>query len=196
MSQTTQTQAQAYQGGFQDPSYDSAHAFRAAMNAMARPGTLESLSGANAPTPISEAAATLLMTVCDPGTGLHLAGSADNDTLRAWITFHTGAPLVSAEEADFALGTWDALQPVRQFKIGDPSYPDRAATLIIEMPNLEQSGTTLSGPGIKTSVQLNLPEVAAFKANRALFPLGFDCFFTCGTNVAALPRSTLIEEAA
>ncbi|MDP1577127.1 MAG: phosphonate C-P lyase system protein PhnH, partial [Cypionkella sp.] len=33
----------------------------------------------------------------------------------------------------------------------------------------------------------------AFQANRALFPLGFDCFFTCGTKVAALPRSTYVE---
>ena len=42
---------------------------------------------------------------------------------------------------------------------------------------------------------LSLPEIAAFRANRALFPLGFDCYFTSGDMLAALPRSTIVEEA-
>ena len=29
--------------------------------------------------------------------------------------------------------------------------------------------------------------------DRALFPLGFDCFFTCDNRVAGLPRSTIVE---
>jgi alpha-D-ribose 1-methylphosphonate 5-triphosphate synthase subunit PhnH len=42
---------------------------------------------------------------------------------------------------------------------------------------------------------LTLPEVAAFRANRALFPLGLDFFFTCGDRLAALPRSTVVHDA-
>lgn len=192
---------EVYQGGFANPPQEAAHAFRAAMRAMARPGTIETITGGHAPAPTSPAAATLLLTVCDPDTGLYLAPGHDSQAMRDWVTFHTNAPLVSAEEADFALGTWEALQPLGAYKVGVPAYPDRAATLIVEMDALASSGATLSGPGIKDKAALNLPETAAFQANRAQFPLGFDCFFTAGDQIAALPRSTTVtapsvEEAA
>ena len=92
------------------------------------------------------------------------------------------------------IGSWEALTPVSRFAIGTPEYPDRAATLIIEMPALAQTGARLTGPGIKDSARLSLPEVAAFQANRALWPLGFDAFLTAGDQVAGLPRSTIVED--
>ncbi|GAB5509264.1 MAG: phosphonate C-P lyase system protein PhnH [Hyphomicrobiales bacterium] len=187
-------QQSAFEGGFANPPHESAQAFRAAMRAMARPGTIEAIGGGSAPHPLSPAAASLLLTLCDPDTGVHLAGDYDVEDVREWVTFHTGAPLAGAEDADFALGTWAALQPVSRFKIGTSEYPDRAATLIVEMPALEKSGARLSGPGIKESASLNLPELAIFQANRKFFPLGFDCFFTAGGAIAALPRSTKVSE--
>lgn len=188
-------QQSAFEGGFANPSSDAALAFRAAMRAMARPGTVETINGGSAPWPVSVAAASVMLTLCDPDTGVHLAGSYDTEDVREWVTFHTAAALVSAEQADFAIGTWDALQPVSRFKIGTSEYPDRAVTLVVEMPELSQSGARLSGPGIKDSAFLNLPELAAFQANRKLFPLGFDCFFCAGEQIAALPRSTIVAEA-
>jgi alpha-D-ribose 1-methylphosphonate 5-triphosphate synthase subunit PhnH len=179
-------------GGFTDAPRDSAHAFRAAMNAMARPGRIVALTGATAPAPVSPAAATLLLTLCDPDTPLWLAPSHDSDALRGWIAFHTGAPLAGPETCRFALGTWDALQPVDRFPVGTPEYPDRSATLIVERPSLVSEGPSLSGPGIRGPVRLNLPEIGSFQRNALLFPLGFDCIFTSGNRAAALPRSTRI----
>lgn len=184
---------EALLGGFTAAPVQSAHAFRASLEAMARPGTLHPVTGATPPAPLSVAAGVLVLTLCDGTTPVHLAGAHDCPALRDWITFHTGAPLVTAEEACFALGTWAALNPVSRFAIGQPDYPDRSATLIVEMPALSATGPRLTGPGIKGSAQLSLPETAAFRANRALFPLGFDCFFTAGALVAGLPRSTIVE---
>ena len=181
-------------GGFTDAPVQASHAFRAALNALSRPGQIETLQGASAPAPLSSAAATLAMTLFDVTTPVHLAGAHDTPALRDWITFHTGAPLVIAEAASFAIGTWKALQPTHRFAIGLPDYPDRAATLIVEMPALAAKGTRLTGPGIETEAFISLPETAAFKANRALFPLGLDCFFTSGAQVAGLPRSTIVED--
>lgn len=181
-------------GGFADPPRDAAHAFRGALQALSRPGRIETLAGATPPAPCSPAAGALLLTLCDGTTPVHLAPSHDTDALRSWITFHTGAPFAEAEQAAFALGTWDALQPLDRFAIGTPEYPDRAATLFIEMPELSATGARLTGPGIETEAHLSLPQTAAFQANRAHFPLGFDCFFTCGDQVAGLPRSTRVEE--
>jgi len=180
-------------GGFSEAPVQSAHAFRASLNVLARPGSLQILTGATPPAPLSVAAGVLLLTLCDGTTPVQLAGGHDCAALRDWITFHTAAPLVAADQAVFAIGTWDALQPVSRFAVGQPQYPDRSATLIVEMPELTTTGPRLTGPGIKGATHLSLPETATFIANRALFPLGFDCFFTAGAQVAGLPRSTVVE---
>ena len=181
-------------GGFADPAVQSAHAFRALLEAMARPGQIFDVAGATPPAPLSVAAGVALLTLTDDTTPLHLAGSHDTAQTRDWIAFHTGAPIVGAEQAMFALGTWADLHPLDRFAIGDPAWPDRSATLIVDMPELKPKGATLRGPGIKDSAQLNLPETAAFIANRALFPLGFDVILTAGPRLAALPRSTIVEK--
>lgn len=180
-------------GGFTDAPRQSARAFRAALEAMARPGTLWPIEGAAPPAPLSVAAGVLILTLCDGTTPLYLGASCDLPVVRDWVTFHTGAPLVAVHEAQFALGTWADLMPVDRFAIGLPDYPDRAATLIVEMPALTNQGPRLTGPGIATVAHLSLPDTATFRANRALFPQGFDTYLTCGGQVAGLPRSTIVE---
>lgn len=180
-------------GGFADVPVDSARAFRAAMTAMARPGALHTVAGAAPPAPLLTAAGVLILTLCDPDTGIYLAGDYDCAPLRDWITFHTGAPLVSAEDCDFAVGDWEALQPVSRFRFGTAQYPDQSATLIVELPELSQSGARLTGPGIRDSAALSLPKTQAFAANAARFPLGWDAYFCAGDRLAALPRSTKVE---
>lgn len=186
-------QTEALQGGFADPAVDAAHAFRAAMEAMARPGTIQTVAGAEPPAPLSQAAGVLLLTLCDAETPLHLAGAHDCAAVRDWVVFHTGAPLVGAEKAMFALGDWAALQPLDRFPVGTAQYPDRSTTLVVEMSALEARGATLSGPGIRERAALSLPEMAAFQRNAMLYPLGLDFYFTAGAQLAALPRSTTVE---
>ena len=97
------------EGGFSDPAPQAATAFRAIMSAMARPGRIETITGATPPAPLSPAAGAVLLTLCDADTPVHLAGDADCAAVRDWIRFHLGAPLTSPEEAMFAVGRWDAL---------------------------------------------------------------------------------------
>jgi len=191
MDQTVMT------GGFADPPIQSAWGFRSAMIAMARPGEIMAVTGAQAPAPVSAAASVLLLVLCDPDTPVWLAPSHDSADLRHWIAFHTGASVVAARgDAVFALGTWDSLLPLADFRIGTPDYPDRSATLIVEMPELRAEGVMLQGPGIKDSARLSLPQIAPLRANRTLFPLGLDFYFTCGGDLAALPRSTVVSDPA
>lgn len=183
----------ALAGGFADAPVQAAQGFRAILDALSRPGRIQRLSGAAPPEPLSPAAGVAALVLLDSTTPLHLAPGHDTPALRAWIAFHTGAPLVGAGAAIFAIGTWNALQPVRRFAIGTPDYPDRAATLIVETDRLEPEGACLTGPGIDGTARLSLPDTAAFQANRARYPLGFDTFLTCGDRLAGLPRSTLVE---
>lgn len=180
-------------GGFQDAPVNAARAFRAAMSVMARPGWIEPLDAATPPEPASKAAGTLLLTLADHETGIFLAGDHDTPMMREWLAFHTGAPIVTAANAQFAIGTWDALLPLSQFPVGTSEYPDRSTTLIVEMESLESDGAILKGPGIKDTAQLNLPDALEIQTNNAQFPLGLDFFLTSGSRVAALPRSTQVQ---
>ncbi|XDA97931.1 phosphonate C-P lyase system protein PhnH [Sulfitobacter sp. LCG007] len=182
-------------GGFADPAIQSAQAFRSVMEAMARPGTIRDVGGAQPPAPLSRAAGAVLLTLCDSETPVHLAGEADCQAVRAWLAFHTGAQVTGPSHCMFALGTWDALCPLSSYPVGTPEYPDRSATLIVECPELIAAGATLTGPGIRISASLSLPEIAAFRSNRRLFPLGLDFIFTSGDRLAALPRSTIVGDA-
>ena len=186
-------QAQTLEGGFTHPATDAAHAFRGVMEAMARPGTIQTLMGANPPAPLSVAAGVALLTLCDTETPLYLAGDADCEAVRTWVAFHTGAPIAGPSHCMFALGTWGALGSLAAYPIGTSEYPDRSATLIVECADLSAEGETLTGPGIRDTASLSLPETRAFQDNAALFPLGLDFIFTSGNRIAALPRSTKVS---
>ena len=118
--------------------------------------------------------------------------------MAPWRRFHANAPQAAGPgQAMFALGRWEELLPLEHWPAGEPAYPDRAATLIVEVAALEGGPVLeLSGPGIDGSARLApvLPSgaVAALRANAARFPLGLDFFFTAGGQVAGLPRSTRI----
>lgn len=186
-------QTETLAGGFSDPAIQSAHVFRNVMEAMARPGTIHNISGAEPPAPLSKSAGAVLLTLSDAETPVYLAGDLDCDQVRAWIAFHTGAPMVGLSHCMFAVGNWEALTPLSNFTIGTPEYPDRSATLIVECAELAASGATLTGPGIKETAALSLPDVPALQANSTLFPLGLDFIFTSGSQLAALPRTTTIS---
>ena len=185
--------AETLEGGFADTPVDAAHAFRAVLTALSRPGTILTAASAAPPAPLSRAAGTVLLTFADHETPLYLAPGHDTPEIRDWLTFHTGAPVVGPETAVFALGDWASLAPLDRYGIGTPEYPDRSATLIVEVDTLTDTGARLTGPGIETAASLSLPEIEAFRRNRALFPLGLDFIFTCGDRLAGLPRSTIVE---
>lgn len=190
-------------GAFADPAAEAARAFRAILDAMARPGRIVTVAGAHAPDPASPALAAALLTLADGTTPMHLAGAHDAPALREWLRFHTGAPLVGRGAAQFAVGTWDALLPLEDYAPGTAEYPDRSATLIVEVARLEAQGARLTGPGIdgagidgagiNGAAHLSLPDLAPFQWNASRFPLGVDVILTCGDRLAAVPRTTRVE---
>ena len=180
-------------GGFAAPAVEAAQTFREVLQAMARPGRIARLTGAVPPAPCSPAAGAVLLTLVDADTPLHLAGRHDCAAVRDWVRFHAGAPFAGRAEAAFALGDWVALGPLAAYAQGAPEYPDRSATLIVELDRLEAAGARLTGPGIRDAAVLSLPERAAFIDNAGRFPLGLDFIFTAGDRIAALPRTTRVE---
>jgi len=182
-------------GGFGNPARDAAHAFRTAMDVLARPGSSGVLSQASPPAPMSAAAGTLILTLCDPETPIFLAGAYDCADVRRWIAFHTGAPFGQASDCTFAIGLWTDLLPLARFPIGRADYPDRSATLIVETRGSKMRPHKIAGPGLDGTGTISLPGTEAFTENAEHFPLGLDFFFTDADAVTALPRSTQIVDA-
>lgn len=190
---------------FADPVHEAQRAFRAVMNALARPGTIQPVAGlADAPAPLSPVAAAVALTLADYETPLFLdAPLAGNPDVARYIAFHTGARIATApSQASFALiADAASVADFADFALGTDTYPDRSTTLILQMESLTAGPELiLSGPGIKQETPLNasgLPSdiVARFTANRALFPRGVDLVLAGPDAVAALPRTTRIRSA-
>ena len=192
--------------GFANPVLSSQSTFRAIMDATARPGTVYALTETVAPPPpLSRGAGAMALALLDQDTPVWLdAALAAETEVAYWLRFHTRAPIVSeSERAAFAiLSDPERTLPFERFAPGTLDYPDRSATLILQIDSLEHGRELiLAGPGIKgrsklraTSLPADLPERLA--ANRALFPRGIDLLLVTQNAVAALPRSvTLVDEA-
>jgi len=187
------------EGGFADRPREAAAAFRAALDAMARPARIREARGAAPPAGLSPGAGALLLCLADAETPVWLPERLRDGPVAQWLRFHTNAPAApDRAAARFGLGDWTELAPPGGWPLGDPAYPDRSATLIVEVPALEGGAPLrLSGPGIGGTLDFapDLPADAAavLRENARGFPLGLDFFFAAGARIAALPRSTRLE---
>lgn len=183
--------------GFDDPTRASQSAFRAILDAFARPGcvvTLDHLS--ETPADLPPAAAITLLTLADYETPLWLPPSVGAAT-RRWLAFHTGA----AETDDPAAAKFavvqdaDASHRLGAFDAGDDRYPDKSATVIVCCDALHAGAPViLSGPGIAGDVTvaprgLDPQFWDDWAENHARFPLGVDVVLVAGASLLALPRS-------
>jgi len=188
--------------GYADPVADCQRAFRAVLDAMARPGTVVAFDGPpEAPEGISGTAAGLLLTLCDAATPVWLDRRLAAGAVPSYLRFHTGAPLCDQPaDAVFALAARMApALPLDVLPCGTPDYPDRSATVIVEVDGFGRGeGARLTGPGIETETAFSavgLPDGfwSAMQGNAMRFPLGIDVILAGPGAVAALPRSTRIE---
>ncbi len=192
------------EAGFADPVLESQSTFRTLMDAMAHPGRIFACHGLDhAPLPLAPVTAAVVLTLTDPDTPVWLDPPlAKSDAVRAWLAFHSGASLVEAREsASFALIADPLAMPaLDSFALGSEAYPDRSATLILQVERFDDLGRLLSGPGLATPQRFGAAPLPAgfwdqLRSNRALFPRGVDLVLAGPASLAALPRSLRIGEA-
>lgn len=189
--------------GLADPAHDSQRLFRAVLQAFSHPGRIVGLP--NVPQPVgglSAATTAFLLTLVDRDTPLWLAPSLALPQVRDFVRFHTGAPVVGhKEDALFAVTTPGQGPLLDDFSIGTDPYPDRSATVVIEVVALTGGPDKIwRGPGIDGQTRAAVAGLPAgfwdeWAANHALFPCGVDVVFASGTELIALPRSIAVEDA-
>lgn len=191
----------AIQPGFADAPVDSQIVFRLLLDALARPGRIHELDvQSGVPQGLSPAMTATLLTLIDVDAPLWLPRGMDAGVER-FLRFHCSSRVVQElhQAAFVAVPAGHALPALTQCNPGDPAYPDRSATLIIEVESL-QGGTPLrlTGPGIKDKQilrVLGLPGdfLAQWRANHQRFPLGVDLILTQGSLLCGLPRTCRID---
>lgn len=189
--------AQMLTPGFSDPVGQSQLVFRRLLDAMARPGSVETIDlGIEGPETLDLAATAITLALVDFETPLYLAPALQTPAAENYLKFHCGTRIVTEQkEAAFAILD-GAPEDLGTFSTGTEEYPELGATLIIQVETIRTSGSlTLTGPGIKDNAQLGLPDVLpSFWEARAklqrYFPRGIDLVFVSGAEMVALPRTT------
>ncbi|MBZ9699972.1 MULTISPECIES: phosphonate C-P lyase system protein PhnH [unclassified Mesorhizobium] len=195
--------AQSIEGGFADPVFNAQTVFRAVMDAMARPGSVQPLPAlARPPAPLSATSGAVALALCDNDTPLWLDPALHaSAAVMSWLGFHSGAPLANTPaDAHFAFVASPAeMMALDGFSQGTQDYPDRSTTLILQVGDLT-SGTPLllEGPGIEKTATIapaRMPRhfIEQWKQNINRFPRGVDIILAAHDSLACLPRTTRIK---
>ncbi|WP_114972950.1 phosphonate C-P lyase system protein PhnH [Rhodoferax ferrireducens] len=185
--------------GLPDDVHDSQLAFRAVLDALARPGQVRTIGPALPDVALGGALARLLLSLSDDETPVWWQQA--DACLQHWLRFHTGAGLAERPDtASFAVFTdIDQGFALSDFAAGTAAAPEFSSTVLIELPGLA-GGPALEwrGPGIQDVQRVGLQGLPAnfwaqWQANHAAFPQGVDIVFTCGENALGLPRTTRVR---
>jgi|TARA_Y200000002_G_C22488317_1_gene581875 alpha-D-ribose 1-methylphosphonate 5-triphosphate synthase subunit PhnH len=169
----------------------SADYFRSILFATSYPGSIETLKKIDTPLGMFSASCLILKTLCDSYSNIFLGGDVNNSETIEWIKFNTGANITNKKNANFAVGFWKDLIPFKDFKIGDEQNPDQSCTIICQY-QFEKPNATITGPGIKSSKSIFLPDKEIIKKNNQQFPLGLDFYFVDNEKFYSIPRSLKI----
>jgi len=190
--------------GFADSVPEAQAVFRGVLDAMARPGRVVDLGDVPVPPePLIPGAAAICLALVDFETALWLDGTASASAAAvSHLRFHCGCPIAATpDEARFAIVADAASMPaLASFDLGSDGYPDLSTTVIVQVDALDEGrGRRLSGPGIDGHARLKVTGLPdrfwhELRLNNACFPRGVDVILCAGTRVAALPRTTLVED--
>ncbi|MHC5307659.1 phosphonate C-P lyase system protein PhnH [Bartonella sp. LJL80] len=161
--------------------------FEKMMKALARPGTRIDLDGQD----MTHLASAIL--------DLETSFYAEDQKLQQQLR-DTQAKSVALPDAEYIFMSLCDKQKVAQLSniaTGDLLYPETGATIFAPADFTGGGTIRLSGPGIKTSCDLQLngidPDLWTFRQQHIHYPLGFDLFLISTDSLVGIPRSTTIE---
>jgi len=199
-----------------DPVHDTRKTFRSLVNAMSRPGTVQT----GPTTPMDHA---VISTLVDHEVGIR----TDDEELRDALAAEGRLTDASFDEADIVHVRGNTDERIRDVRRGTLKEPSRGGTVVYRVEELDgemdvdvveevERDTVdslptkrqsidyqlleLSGPGVPGTRVLGVagigaPEIDAIADAQSAFPRGVDVVLTTKRQVAALPRSISLEVA-
>jgi alpha-D-ribose 1-methylphosphonate 5-triphosphate synthase subunit PhnH len=184
--------------GFKNPVHDSQQTFRSLLDALARPGILQTTAPLTPPQGLSPGCAAACLTLLDLETTVWLQPGI-SESVQAWLLFHTGCRFTAQPQtADFAvIAQIETMPRLEEFNWGTAEYPEASTSLLIQLPTLQGAGAaTLQGPGILATITLQTPLLKDFwqqwQAMTIHYPLGLDAWCFADRQVLGLPRTAQI----
>ena len=185
--------------GFSDPVHDSQRTFRALLDALARPGIIQSTPSLTAPSELTSSCASACLTLLDLETSVWLQPCLP-ESVRSWLLFHTGCRFTTdPNTADFAIIVdVESAPDLDQFGYGTPEYPEASTSLLMQIPSMEGGPeVTLKGPGILEEIAIAPPLAAEFwqqwQEMTPEYPLGLDIWFFADEQILGLPRTSRLS---
>jgi len=200
--------------GFRDATHGAQQTFRTLLDVMARPGVVSTLpaaaldgieppASATPGRPMSKAAAAVLLTLLDAETTVRVAGTLASAAALAYLRFHTGVRSTWLDElAAFTVARAAEVDAplCSRLDLGSDEAPQRGGTLVVEVDalgELAQTRLRLRGPGIESVQMLGVAglsrEFWLWRTRlQSVLPRGVDLVLVCGSEIAAIPRTTRI----
>ncbi|MDS0278060.1 phosphonate C-P lyase system protein PhnH [Halomicroarcula sp. S1AR25-4] len=172
-----------------DPVHETRETFRALLDAMSRPGTVESV-----PEPADYA---VVATLVDH----EVTVATDDETLREALSSQGRLDAAPPEEADVVHARESHAFDVRECTRGTLVEPSGGATVVYEAEcasgrSEDLTPVTLFGPGVDGTATLSVgvppSELDALATAQSEYPRGVDAVFAAGDRVAAIPRSVTL----
>lgn len=171
------------------------------MQAVARPGRTVSLEARlQPPLPLHATSAAVALVLCDFQTPIWLSPALRSGQTVHYLRFQTGAPIAErpADAHFIFISAAELPDSLSCFASGTHEYPDRSATLVIQVKGFNTGSTVLSGPGIKGEARFGVDGLTrsfwrAMSENHGRFPTGVDVIFAAPESLAAVPRSTAVK---
>ena len=181
--------------GFFDPVHDAQRTFRSLLDALARPGIIQSPPLITAPSGLSSSCAAACLTLFDLEINVWLQPCIP-EAVRSWLLFHTGCRFTTEPQAaDFAIiADIDSAPDLDQFCYGTPEYPEASTSLLVQLPSLiGGSEVSLKGPGILEAIAIR-PSLSSefwqqWQAMTTEYPLGLDVWLFADHQLMGLPRT-------
>jgi len=185
---------------FADPVFDSQRSFRNILDAMSRPGSIQTISvDLVPPAPLHTATAAIALTLLDFETHIWTDFPETSEAAH-YLRFHCGCKWENKAAAQFAVITRpERLPELDLFYLGYEDSPGKSATLVIQVGELLPGGDKVfRGPGIAGEERVGISGLAEgfwdfWSHNHRLYPLGVDVIFAAGRKCLGLPRTTEVD---
>lgn len=187
-----------------DKVFDTQRIYRLILDAMARPGIVNSLSvfKLHPPSGLSLAAAAVALTLFDSETCFSVLPY--DQAIIDYLMINTGAAACLVDAAEFILVNGrEEVMEINEVCCGTLISPEKGATLIMMVDSLvatvHGSKLVLKGPGIKDSSWMNISgldqeNIRAISELNQEYPLGVDVIYVDQAgNVACVPRSSVVQ---